>query len=322
MAKPDLKDRKLLHELDKNCRQSYQQLGRRLRVGKSTVRYRIENLKQAGIIKGFHTIINYGLLGRIGYRIYLNLQNTTPKEEKEMIEYLKRKNKVTWLASMNGHYNLGIFMEVNKIHEINEFWEDLMEKFINYFDERLITIMTSTQYFSAAYLADIKKNNFIIGMDTTHRAQTDELDIKILRLIANNALMPVIEIAAAVKKTSKTVISRIKRLEKQGIILGYKSFLDYEKLGYQHYKISFILLKLTKGQMGEFREFSMQHPNIVYMEQHIGGADVEIGVQVKNPVELRRILDEIRSRFAGVIHSHQILDIFEEHKSYYFPLQG
>ena len=53
----------------------------------------------------------------------------------------------------------------------------------------------------------------------------DKLDRKILSLLAQNARMPVKEIAEQVSLTSPAVSSRIHRLEKEGVIGGYTVLL-------------------------------------------------------------------------------------------------
>ena len=49
----------------------------------------------------------------------------------------------------------------------------------------------------------------------------DELDHKIIQLLAENARMPVKDIAQHVSLTSPAVSSRIHRLEQEGVIAGY-----------------------------------------------------------------------------------------------------
>lgn len=55
----------------------------------------------------------------------------------------------------------------------------------------------------------------------------DELDRKILRLLAQNARMPVKEIAQQVNLTSPAVSSRIHKLEQDGVIGGYTVVLRH-----------------------------------------------------------------------------------------------
>ena len=55
----------------------------------------------------------------------------------------------------------------------------------------------------------------------------DDLDHKILQLLAENARMPVKDIAQRVSLTSPAVSSRIHRLEQEGVIGGYTVMLRH-----------------------------------------------------------------------------------------------
>ena len=55
----------------------------------------------------------------------------------------------------------------------------------------------------------------------------DDLDHKILQLLAENARMPVKDIAQRVSLTSPAVSSRIHRLEQEGVIGGYTVVLRH-----------------------------------------------------------------------------------------------
>jgi len=318
MYKLDLKNRKILHELDKDCRQSFNQIGRKVNLSKNAVRYRIALMKKVGVIKKFHTLINIGKLGYIGFRIYINLQNTTPKKEKEIIDYLKTKANVTWIASMDVLYNLGIFVVAKNISEVHGLWDDLMERYINYFDDRSLTIITHSNYFSIGYLVDLERSDYEISTTTPQDPDIDDTDRRIVAMLAENADIAIVKIAHKLGFSSKTIIQRIKNMEKKNVIVAYKTFLDFEKLGYQHFKVSFILSKVTKPKEREFRQYAKYHPNIVYEENYIGGDDVELGIHVKDNTHLRKILDEIKERFSDIIHDHRILQIYEEHKNSYF----
>ena len=105
LYKLDIKDKKLLYELDLNSRQSFNQLAKKLKISTNSVIYRIKNLQKDGIIKEFPTIIDIGKLGFIGFRLYLKLQGITPKKEEEIINFLKNKEIVSWIVSIEGGIN-------------------------------------------------------------------------------------------------------------------------------------------------------------------------------------------------------------------------
>src|SRR3989338_10516950 len=81
LNKLDLKDKRLLYELDLDSRQSFNELGKKLSLSKSSVIYRINNMQKSGIIKQYHTVLDIGKLGYISFRLYIKLQNSTPSTE-------------------------------------------------------------------------------------------------------------------------------------------------------------------------------------------------------------------------------------------------
>ena len=70
MEKIDLKDRKILFELDINSRQTLTQIGRKVGLPKTVVAYRIKRLQERGIIKSFYTVIDVYKLGFIMMRFH------------------------------------------------------------------------------------------------------------------------------------------------------------------------------------------------------------------------------------------------------------
>ena len=55
MYKIDLKDRKILYELDLNCRQSNTRIGKKVGLKRDIVSYRIKRLQKQGVIKNVST---------------------------------------------------------------------------------------------------------------------------------------------------------------------------------------------------------------------------------------------------------------------------
>jgi Lrp/AsnC family leucine-responsive transcriptional regulator len=74
MVTIDLKDRKILYELDLDARQSLTQIGKKVGLKKDVVSYRIKRMQDEGIIKNFWAAIDTFKLGYQVYRIYINFQ--------------------------------------------------------------------------------------------------------------------------------------------------------------------------------------------------------------------------------------------------------
>lgn len=63
--------------------------------------------------------------------------------------------------------------------------------------------------------------------------QTDAIDKRIIQLLQQDGKMKIKEIAAQLNMTNTPVFDRIKRLEREGYILGYTALVAKEKLGFK-----------------------------------------------------------------------------------------
>jgi DNA-binding Lrp family transcriptional regulator len=321
MLKLDLKDRKILYELDINSRQSFHEIAKKVGLSKDSVIYRIKKLQEVGIIKQFHTVIDVGKLGFISFRLYLKLQNTTPDKEQEIIDFFKNQKIVTWLVSIDGEYNLGMWILTKSIKEMNKLWKELLKNFRDYIEKRWLTIFTRVSYFPRTYILEQKKNREeFIFITEPEEIKLDGTDIELLKLLAPDSRISILELSEKLKITPKTVTSRIKQLEKKKVIIGYRTMFDLEKLGYQYFKIHFNLHNLTEQKEKQFGSYLRQHPNVTYDNEVLGGDDIEIEVQMKTIQDLRKFLEEIKNQFADIIRNYKHMLFYKEHKYLFFPL--
>lgn len=129
----------------------------------------------------------------------------------------------------------------------------------------------------------------------------DEKDIKILNLIQENCKLTAREIAKRINSPITTVFARIKRLEKQGIIKGYKAILNAEKLGKG--TAAFILVSFTYQPSKMNRQLSQREvakeiaklPEVQEVHIITGNWDLLLKVRVRDVEELGKfIVDRLR----------------------------
>ncbi|MDR2719788.1 MAG: Lrp/AsnC family transcriptional regulator [Nitrososphaerota archaeon] len=77
----------------------------------------------------------------------------------------------------------------------------------------------------------------------------NETDVKILKNLLEDARLSSRQIAKNVGVSVGTVLSRIKKMEDEGLIKGYTVTLDHEKLGYQFIVVTEITV--SKGRLLE-----------------------------------------------------------------------
>ena len=222
MNKIDLKDRRILYELDFNCRQSNTHIGKKVGLKKDVVSYRINKLEKEGIINNYYTVIDAYKLGYNLFRYYINFQYVTPSIRKEIIEYFANYKNICTVGHAAGKYDLIIVVWVNNLGEFHQFWSEALDKYGDYFESRIFSLYIHGIGFIQSYLLKdtIKKDKMeqleIFGVGSIENI--DKLDYKLLNLLALNARAPLIDLAGKLKCSSQTVNYRINRMKKLGII--------------------------------------------------------------------------------------------------------
>jgi len=108
----------------------------------------------------------------------------------------------------------------------------------------------------------------------------DEKDKRIMNLLLENSKLSYRQIAKKVNLSVATVITRVKRLEKEKIIKKYTMLLDYEKLGYDVPVV--IDLRVSKGKLFNVEKKIANNPNVFFVYDKTGLFDATIIAKFKN----------------------------------------
>ncbi|MFH0835526.1 MAG: Lrp/AsnC family transcriptional regulator [Candidatus Micrarchaeota archaeon] len=312
----DARDRQILYELDVDCRQPISRIASKLGMSKQRVSYRIARLEEEGIIMGYRTLIDATRLGFIQFRGYVTLRRADEAKVGEIMRFLKGRKEVWGLARITGSADIIFVMGARKTRDYNAFWGEVENKFKPWIARTRVSVYSPIYHFSKAYLTGKKDETKprIIGGDPV---ETDELDMKILKIISNEARTKAVEIARAAGSDPETVAYRIKRLAATGVIQGYRASIDIEKLGYEYYKADFSLTRTVKRE--QIREYCRQEPNMYQVNEPIGGGDLEVEFHVRSLHELLGKIQELRRAFPETIECYDYIRILNEEKMTYYP---
>lgn len=315
----DAKDRQILYYLDLDARMSGSKLSKRVGLSKEAVRYRIRRLEERGIIKGYFTVIDVSRLGYMSFRVYLKFQAMSASREKALFTYLQGKPQVGWFVSMQGTWDMVLVFWVRDIYEFEEFWMDFIQRFGAFVETHWISLFSHLVHFDKSFLVCGEHKSIISSLGRRPVEPIDQTDQKLLKYLSENSRYPLIDLEKKTKQNYKVVAYRIKRLEKNGVILCYRAFIDFSKIGYHYYKVFFSLQNINLENLRALEEFVSQIPNTVFIDKMIGGADFEAEFQSLGTEELRKILDSIRFEFPDLIRNFEIVEYYYEHKLTYLP---
>lgn len=314
--KLDLKDRKILYQLDINARQSNAEISKKVMLSKDAVGYRIKKLEEQGIIRGYKAVIDSSRLGYSFYRIYFNLMDIQPDRLDELVEYLKKQKNVWWIAKLDGAWNFVFAVWVRSNKEFNEFYNDLCLGFRHNIKERLICPMVSYKNMGRKYLTGQKQELIFTSVGDGERQEFDQTDIKILEFLSKNARIPLIEIANSLRLDSMTIYHRIRKLETKGIIQGYKADIDARILGRDFYSVKINLNDVSK--MKEIKNYILTIPELTATTEAIGSYDTEFDLDVESSEQYFKIIEGLENKF-DFIREIAYFRVLKNHKLLYMP---
>ena len=215
--KVDYFDRKILFELDRDARITTTKIGKKIRKYKQFVDYRIKKLEEEKVLNGYITVIDYSRLGYTSIRVYFKFHNISPEQQEKLENELVNNKGVWWLVSLEGSWDLGYSVIIRDVLDFYDSWDKLMKKYRMFISKSSVVIYTHIQQYPKSYLINEKNNDSgtIVGA-SKEKISCDEFDFNLLKVIADNGRMPLLEIAQKLKTSHQVIKNHLNRLEKKG----------------------------------------------------------------------------------------------------------
>jgi len=312
----DAKNKKILEQLEIDARQSNAQIAKKVGLSKDAVSYRIRNLENVRLIRGYYSVLNIAKLGLIQFKVFITFQNTDSKKEEEIIEYLINDKNVGWVTSCDGYYNLMIVTWAKNSITFDKFFIKFLNKYSKYFKEREVIIIPEEYALRKSYLfGNLDLPISYYGGEP--KSNLDEKDLIITRELAKNSREQLFNISKKVNLSSEGVAHRIKKLKKEDVFLAFRPQIDSSLLGYSFYNILFRLKKTNN--LEKIYEYFKKDKNVIYISKYLGDYDLGIDIEVRDQKQLRKVLTDFKDNFKEDIQSYISILIHEEHKLSYFP---
>jgi len=129
----------------------------------------------------------------------------------------------------------------------------------------------------------------------------DEFDRKILSVLSVEGRISMTALGERVGLSKTPVTARVKRLEEEGVITGYRATLSASKLGVEH--IAFLEVKLSDTRekaLDAFNQAVRAIPEVEACHMIAGGFDYLIKVRTSDIFAYRQVLGEQLSRLPNV----------------------
>lgn len=135
-------------------------------------------------------------------------------------------------------------------------------------------------------------------------SQLDQTDRKILKALASDGRLSVAELSRRVNLSKTPCQARIKRLEQDGFILGYRAIIDPSRLGLPH--VAFVEVRLSdtrKAALEAFNKAVRALPEVEQAHMIASSFDYLLKVRTKDIAAYREVLGEKISALPHVAHT-------------------
>jgi Lrp/AsnC family leucine-responsive transcriptional regulator len=125
------------------------------------------------------------------------------------------------------------------------------------------------------------------------RIDLDALDQRILTVLAEDGRISITDLARRIGLSKSPAQARLRRLEAEGVITGYRALVDPVRLGLDH--VAFVEVKLVDTREAALRAFNLaaqKMPEIEEAHMIAGHFDYLLKVRTRDMASYRAVLGE------------------------------
>ena len=160
------------------------------------------------------------------------------------------------------------------------------------------------------------------GMQLTYgkKAKLDEKDWKILKLLSQNARLPISRISHELNMSRDVVNYRLKKLIDDDVIAAFLTVTNLPKLGYNvwgHLRLTF--KDLTTEREKEFMNYVIKSQKIVFAFESLGRWDFGVEFYAETPGHFQELVKEFKNKFSDIIKDSEVTIYVKVYKMSYVP---
>ncbi len=205
------------------------------------------------------------------------------------------------------------------IAEFKQFINPFYFKFDKYILNRVESVGMEIKFFKNRYISEIESDERLTIAEKKEPIKLDELDKKLLRAIVTNPRESVVNLAEKIKEAPQNISYRLKRIKKEGILLGIRPNLNHILLNKIYYKIFIDLNNISEKDIKNLESYVAKNKQVTYLVSALGICDFDVELMVNSPQELFKFIEDIQDKFPGIIRSYRTLIFDKTIKSKFLP---
>ena len=125
-------------------------------------------------------------------------------------------------------------------------------------------------------------------------ATIDELDGRIIRMMAEQPRIGMLEMSRRLGIARGTATARVEKLQQRGIVTGFGPEIDLRALGYP--VTAFVTIEVSQGRLAEVTAPLREVPEVIEVHVIAGQGDLLVRLVARSNEHLMEVLERILSR--------------------------
>lgn len=317
-VKLDVKDKKILSILSNNSRIPLTQLSKKVNLSRDAINYRIKNYEKNGIIQGYRTMVDMSKFGYEANHLFIKLNNPSKEIEQRILNKLIKYPFIRAIIKFSGNYDFEIAFITKDIGDLDWVLTKIVTTCSGVLQDYELLIISKI-FVAETFPPDFSRYKIERGYKKSTNKKIDKKDVEILKILSEEATLPLYEVAGKVKLSADAVAYRIKNLINSGVIIKFIPVINYTSLDYNLHTILLNINGLDEEKERKLKSFLSSDKNTLWAVKTIGRFNVLIYLLVKNIDDLQQTMLKLRGLFPKQINHYETLIAYEEYKYIYFP---
>ncbi|MBS3094721.1 Lrp/AsnC family transcriptional regulator [Candidatus Pacearchaeota archaeon] len=291
-------DYKILHYIFHNNNQSLTKIAKALKLSRDQIDYKMKKYLEEGVIKKFFPIFNYSAFGYNCFAsLFLKFEKSNSAEK--FLKILEKNKNTISYGKCSAKYDLWMNTIFKNEKELSDFISNLMSNPETPLSEYLILKPYFSELFPMkfAHSYNPESSYLILGKEQISPRKFDNKEIEIMKMLAKNSWETITNIASKIKSSPELTLYKIRKLEKDGIILGTRTQFDMQKLGYFATIVLINIPNLSETNKNKLKKFAKESKHVDSFSLFLSKPNCFIQIFHKKEIELRKTLEELTELF-------------------------
>lgn len=301
-------DKKLLGYLYHHNRESISKIAKETGISRDKVEYRLKKWIREGLIKKFFLVVDYSKLGYNNNVIAL-IKLQKPSEKSKIEKILGGlKNKISY-GDVFGKYDLVIHLIFRNDKETSDFFANLLSE--NIIEDYLLIRPYDANLYPLKW-ANVKKKEKYSLVTYGPETKLDSKEIKILKELSKDARMKLLDLSTKIGISPELAFYKLKKLKKEGVILGSRIQFDITKLGYYYSNMLITFKKFSRENQEKIKIFAKNSPYVNSSVFSLTRPNCFIQLFHREQSELQDTIRDFRKSFEDEEFSLEIISVHED----------